>query len=366
MFIDCSAVVVKKTASDMHSFYGDYLNIDYEYEGVTYSTSASYYGTVSSYQYQNIDSSAIIPSNNALSSYDIIVYQAGVQASNWMFSDVVIDGLYTRFDSYARGGFVGSVSGLGYGISVSDARNSVANWPNNYADNIGATLSAFSTDYYGYFSCTLNPGYDNFVSFRMIQYEFDNGGFIDEVHFDGLRSDNLGHIFIGVICPYVDGTISNTPANSNINVNVDINMTETNGILGAIRDLIANLGNIIVTGIKNLFIPTQEDLDAFKNTVEQLLRETFGGIPALEEQLEDAISGLFNVTAKTSIRFDGIQFDGHYYVPAQDVNLKPAGYDSLYTFVEMIINILATIAVVNTCINQVRRVIVGEVVIDAD
>lgn len=204
-------------------------------------------------------------------------------------------------------------------------------------------------------------------------------GYASTARFYGAKGSYYGqYMFLAIGVPYVStdavassGTFVTTGSTSpgtgtDINVNVDIDMTETNGILGGIRDILANLGNFIVTGIKNLFIPSQEDLDAFKNTIEQLLRETFGGIPELENQLEDAVSGLFTVTAKTSIHFDGIQFDGHYYVPEQDVSLKPSGYDDLYTFVEMIINILATIATVNTCVDLVKRVVVGEVVVDVD
>lgn len=385
MSIDVSAAVVKKSAADMRSFYGDYVNISYEYEGAVYSTSASYYGVVSSYDLNSIASNAIIPSTSALSSYDVILYQASVQAGNWMYSDVVVEGFYTRFDNYARGGFVGSVDGLGYsGFSVSDSRNSVSNWGNNYAGNFAATLSRDSVDYYGFASSLLNPSYPFYVPLRMIQYEFQNGGVIESVHFDGLRSDNRAHLFIGVICPYVDGDFFNEPAvttvpvttapsgTGDINVNVDVDMTETNGLLGSILDAISSLGSSIVNGIKNIFLPDQEDIVNWKQTIVNILNETFGGIPELEQQLKNAISSIFSATARETVRFEGIKVPAAagepeaVIVPAQDVPLKPSGFGDLFSWVETFINIVATIAVANTCFNQIKRIVVGEVVVDAD
>lgn len=379
---------MRTTAQQIHGLYGDTIGVTYSYGNVEHSVSAQFVASVcSSGNYGQVhcdyNGSSLDPSSFYFADYidyDCIFYLVQIAAGETVVNDITVTGLDTYFTGYARGAFLGEAAGLVHGISPD--WNKISLWPDNYANSFQAVCANYSSlpelaDYYGFTQISWN--YDISIPFRAIPYEFQDGGQITDIHFDSLCTDRYGNLIIGVVCPYYGGSVAVTPpattsttatttttTQTDINVNVNIDLNQTNGILGSIRDLIANLGTFIVTGIKNLFIPTEEDLAAFKNTVEQLLRETFGGIPALEEQLEDAISGLFNVTAKTSIRFDGIQVDGTYYVPAQDVNLKPAGYDSLYTFVEVIINILATIAVVNTSINQVKRVLVGEVVVDVD
>ena len=348
----------------MRSFYGDYLNISYEYEGSVYSTSASYYGVVSSYDLSNIASNAIIPSTSALSSYDVILYQASVQAGNWMYSDVAIDSLYTRFDNYARGGFVGSVEGLGYsGFSVDDSRNSVSNWGNNFAGNFSATLSHDSVDYYGFASCRLNPSYPFLVSLRMIQYEFQNGGVIESVHFDGLRSDNRAHIFIGVICPYVDGDFSNEPAvttapsgTGDINVNVD--MTETNGLLDRILAAIQGIAQSILDGIKGLFIPDDDFMDGFKDDMSDLLENHLGGLYEAEQIMTDAFGRFPEVAAKSEIYIPPVNLSlagttmklGDWHVP-----LKVSGIPAvLYDGIAFIIDFLCLAAFLRMCRNKLE------------
>lgn len=349
----------------MRSFYGDNVNINYEYEGKIYSTSANFYGVVSSYDVNSIASNAIMPSTSALSTYDIILYQASVQAGEWMYSDVVVDGFYTRFDNYARGGFVGSVAGLGYsGFSVSDPRNSVANWGNNFAGNFSATLSRNSADYYGFASCSLNPSYHFFVPLRMIQYEFQNGGTIDSVHFDGLRSDNRSHLFIGIICPYVEGDMANAPVSSTTapsgtgDINVNVDLSETNGFLDRILAAIQGIAQSILDGIKGLFIPDDDFMDTFKADMQTLLQEHLGGLYEAEQLMADSFEQLPNVIAKSEIYIPAITLNlagtpfklGDWHVP-----LKVAGMPALlYEGIAFIIDFLCLAAFLRMCRNKLE------------
>lgn len=348
----------------MRSFYGDNLNISYEYEGAVYSTSANYYGVVSSYDVYSIASDAIIPSVSALSSYDIILYQASVQAADWMYSDVVIDELYTKFDNYARGGFVGSVFGLGYSeFPVSDPRNSVANWGNNFAGNFSATLSRDSADYYGFASSLLNPSYVRYVPLRMIQYEFQNGGAIESVHFDGLRSDSRAHLFIGVICPYVDGDLFNEPAVTTVpsgtgDINVNVDMSETNGLLDRILASIQGIAQSILDGIKGLFIPGDDFMDTFKVDMQTLLQEHLGGLYEAEQLMADSFEQLPNVVAKSEIYIPPLTLNlagtpfklGDWHVP-----LKVSGMPSvLYDGIAFIIDFLCLAAFLRMCRNKLE------------
>lgn len=357
--------------SDFLNMIGTEIEFEY-YNGSDYSTSVfRYVNTITNGGFEALDSSY-----SYISSQPFLLFRCDTP-SDLSFDPTAItvklDPIYSIIDTEQINTWIAlSASGP---VSSDAYQSSTWDW---YYSDVGSVRHSSPEYTQSWTSARWNNSYFVFIPAMHVSQSVGSG-YASTARFYGAKGSYFNqYMFLAIGVPYVSadavassGTFVTTGSTSSgtgtdINVNVDIDMTETNGILGGIRDILANLGNFIVTGIKNLFIPTQEDLDAFKNTVQQLLRETFGGIPELEDQLEDAVSGLFNVTAKTSIHFDGIQFDGHYYVPEQYVSLKPAGYDDLYTFVEMIINILATIATVNTCINLVKRVVVGEVIVDVD
>lgn len=381
MSIDVSAVeYTKMSLADSRDLLGRDIDCTLYANGEPHSGTFHYNGGYSSGPDcfrggWNVDSSA--PGFSAMGLYGVCCWVLSIpELSNAVYLELEIPIYINASGGFRTMFFCSSPPSVSASNPVSDF-NTVSLGGNYISGSTSfpACTANSNVDYYGLVDSSRSDT-GSYIAMRPIYVNGENI-VLETIHFNSLQFVD-GKIYLYMLTPYTYGEVVNTrpvttttttsfpSSTTDINVNVDVDLTETNGILGAIRDLIANLGDFIVTGIKNLFIPTQEDLDAFKNTVEQLLRETFGGIPELEDQLQDAISGLFNVTAKTSIHFDGIQFDGHYYVPAQDVNLKPAGYDDLYTFVEMIINILATIATVNTCINLVKHVVVGEVVVDVD
>ena len=183
-------------------------------------------------------------------------------------------------------------------------------------------------------------------------------------------TSNKYYLYIGV--PYVDtdstgsnGTYTTASGGSGggsteINVNVDVDMTETNGLLGDIADLLSGL----VSGIQGLFVPSEQWLDDWLDAMADALEDAFGDIPALHDQLETAIQNLINNSAVQTLHFDGVSPPGVGQVIApRDVPLKPAGFESLYSFVRIAVNLVATIAVINMLLNKFKAVLVGEVVI---
>lgn len=393
MSIDASAevfTVEKKSASDLLSVIGNSLSCSYEYNGASYSTTLTYQGVVNAnnaWRGLNVDDNQVFTSVDQIKDYDFIIFSASTVVDYASFGKVrnVIVDMPLYFESYARGGFA-MTSPVDIN-SITDNSNSLVSYPNNYAGQFRAICgntgaSASLADYYGVVSGSLLNG--NAWNWRSILYKIQSGGGFTSVHFDNVIASYDSKLYFGIWCPYVGGSMASAPVETTtvtttsttsttaINVNVDVDMTETNGILGSIRDLISNLGSFIVNGIKGLFLPDADDITNWKQTIVTILNETFGGIPELENQLKDAISSIFSATARQTVTFKGIKVPAAagqpeaIIVPEQEVALRPPGFDNLFTWAETFINIVATIAVANTCFNQIKRIVVGEVVVDAD
>lgn len=163
------------------------------------------------------------------------------------------------------------------------------------------------------------------------------------------------------------GVTTAPTTNVTVNVNVDVDMTETNSLLDHILGGISGL----IDGIKGLFVPSQEDLVNWRNDVVDMLEDTFTGVPQLEETMIDTIEDLINVNSVSVLEFPGIAppgADGRpiQIVGARDVSLKPNGFNDLFDFVRLAINIAATIAVFNMIQHRLKGILVGEKVVETD
>lgn len=163
-----------------------------------------------------------------------------------------------------------------------------------------------------------------------------------------------GSLFIYIACPYITdgasgatGTFTSTTivsSQGDINVNVDVDMTETNGLLGSVVDLLGGL----VDGIAALFVPEQNSLEAFENALADLLMDTFGGID--NDMLINVIEDLLTHGATESVTFPALSVPGtSFSLPAYNVPLKPAAAQNraLYEGVALAIDLVATCAVLN-------------------
>lgn len=397
MSIDCSAednTILRTSAQQIHGLYGDTIGISYSLGNVQHTATAEFVASVCStgnygqvhcdYNGSNLDPDSFYSADYM--DYDCIFYLVRVATGETVINDITVTGLDTYFTGYARGAFLGEAAGLVSGLTPD--WNKISLWPDNYAGDFLAVCGNYASlpelaNYYGFTQIRWN--YDITIPFRAVPYEFTDGGSITDIHFDSLCSDRYGNLIIGVVCPFYGGSVAVTPpgtttttatttttTQTDINVNVNIDLNQTNGILGSIRDLIANLGAFIVNGVKGLFLPDQDDITNWKQTIVTILYDTFGGIPELENQLKNAITAIFTASARQTVTFKGIKVPAAagepeaIIVPEQEVALRPPGFDNLFNWSETFINIVATIAVANTCFNQIKRIVVGEVVVDAD
>lgn len=181
-----------------------------------------------------------------------------------------------------------------------------------------------------------------------------------------------GKYYLAIGCPYVDssstasnGTFTTAPAgvSGDINVNVDVDMTETNGLLGTIADLLSGL----LDGIQGLFVPSQNFVINWKDQLVQLLWDTFGPYDFLHTELLDLITDIMGEGTIQAVEFPAINVPHtSFTLPARSVPLIPNGTEGLFDKAAYAIDIVATFAVINMFMRKVKAVLVGEKVVEID
>lgn len=183
-----------------------------------------------------------------------------------------------------------------------------------------------------------------------------------------------------VMCPYVSGDASGASgtfvtggsSGSDINVSVDVDMSETNGILGRIENILGGL----VDGVKGLFIPRQSFLEEWKDDMQDLLYDTFSPVSEAEDTLDDLLTRIQQVGEITTDGVVGcveipeirVPHTGRepLVIPSRLVSLRPNELSGILEQVKSFIDILATIAVFNMLLDKFKAVLVGEKVVEVE
>lgn len=226
----------------------------------------------------------------------------------------------------------------------------------------------------------------NFVPAYMTSQALTSG-YSTEATFDNVWGDSSGGrqtIYIAIGVPYVSAGASGatgTPASTsdttsqNINVNVDIDMSETNGILGTISSSISNLASSIISGITGIFIPSQEDFQRFRSTIDTKLEENFGVAYTAHTIIHDTIAGVDTTQIEETIDIPQINIPVVVNSSGEvlqtmpfggwTVSLKPEStkLSFLYSSLRLIGNIIVTLAVINTLRNKFEYFINGGVTV---
>lgn len=201
--------------------------------------------------------------------------------------------------------------------------------------------------------------------------------------FDHLTTYYTGSTYvfsIAIACPYVsDDAVgsSGTPATTaGTDININIDMSETNSLLGSISQSISGFVSGILTGIQNFFIPSHEDFNSFRSTVDAKLEEHFGLAYTAHELIHDAIAGVDTTQIQETITIPEINIPVSVNASGQatqtfafggwTVSLKPESQklSFLYTSLRLIGNIVITLAVINTLRNKFENFIKGNVIVD--
>lgn len=144
------------------------------------------------------------------------------------------------------------------------------------------------------------------------------------------------------------------------NFNIDVDFDTTN-----LENTIVSTGNSIVTGIKNLFIPTQTDLINFRLDLEDEFHSLFPAFYTAEDKIDSVFSAMQDVSAVDYLTFPGVSVDlpaenggsANFKIDSGAVALKPFSdrLGALYDCLALAIDIIATLAFFNMLRNRFNK-----------
>lgn len=148
---------------------------------------------------------------------------------------------------------------------------------------------------------------------------------------------------------------------------------QTNGLLQSIiggitsiKDAIVNLpatiGNFIIDGIKSLFVPTEEDLEEWKDKFDTFWFDHLGFIYQLPGYVVDLCKSIYNsVDAPhntVEIPLFEVDFgEANFSFGGYDVDLVPEGFGGIVAVLKVIVNIVCTLAFVNVGLRYFERIL---------
>lgn len=156
-----------------------------------------------------------------------------------------------------------------------------------------------------------------------------------------------------------------------INVNVDVDLSQTNGILGSISNGISNIVSGIISGIQSFFIPSHEDFQNFRSSLESSLTQHFGPLFTSRQLITSAFQNLDDLALNDSfvvpqidvpikVSSDGTVLQTQSFF-GNTVDLRPqyAKLHVLYDSLEILVNMIMTLWTINTLRNMLNNYILN-------
>lgn len=358
----------------MRSFYGDTLSVSYTQNGVVSSTSANYYTTLTN---TNFGANVGYNTLGTFSDYDVLVYTINWASGSYLVNDIEISGLETYFPDHYR-----------MGVALTSYNNNITAAYNEFVVNTNhwSTFQAVTGNYeassnlINYFGMLYPPQIQGYTPVaRPIFISGTEGGYFDTVYFNSIACNSYGgggRSWLYIFCPYVGSSMSSSPPvetttavtttdnSAGTTVVVDVDMTETNSLLGQIKQAILGIVEGITNALKDLFIPDEEFLDDFKEDMlgtdqeSGFLEEHLGGLYQAIEAIGRIFDEFPDAVAATSIDIPACQIPlagetltlGPYSVPLIVEGLPQIFYDGL----KFIIDFLCVAAFLNMCRNKLE------------
>lgn len=116
-----------------------------------------------------------------------------------------------------------------------------------------------------------------------------------------------------------------------------------------IKNAIVDLGNFLIDGIKNLFIPSEEDITKMKDKWDTLLSDRFGALYQVASLISDYASA-FTEQNKNTITFPSVSIPlagAEFTFGGWEVQIVPDGFEIVFDTLKLITSILATFLFVN-------------------
>lgn len=131
-------------------------------------------------------------------------------------------------------------------------------------------------------------------------------------------------------------------------------------ILTGITNLPSKIGDAITNGIKNLFIPTKEDLVSVKDDWEQLLSDRFGAVYESTDIIDDFANAFTYDGTQETIDFPEITIElagADFVFGGWEVDVIPERFDFLIDMLKLLIDIVCTFAFVNAMKKRLEGVL---------
>lgn len=193
---------------------------------------------------------------------------------------------------------------------------------------------------------------------------FDDSGIIDSV---GSAADKVIDEIGGAIDDQTSeiGTMFDD-VNQNLDDLYDIgddiysNIDITNDKLDTMTEEVKSLPEKIMDGIKGLFVPDEEDMQAYSDKWDELLHTRFGALYESVDLISSYGDAFTEVEATNTVQFPSVTIPlagVDFSFGGWDVKVIPEGFDTLFDTLRWMITILATVAFVNALRNKFERLL---------
>lgn len=128
-----------------------------------------------------------------------------------------------------------------------------------------------------------------------------------------------------------------------------------------IKNAIVDLGNFLIDGIKNLFIPTEDDITAMQDKWNTLLEDRFGALYQVIDLIHDYASA-FTEQSKGTITFPSVTIplgEADFVFGGWEVKVVPDGFNIVFDTLKLIISILCTCLFANGLKNRFEKLVGG-------
>lgn len=133
------------------------------------------------------------------------------------------------------------------------------------------------------------------------------------------------------------------------------------GVVDKITSLPGEIWNTVSTGLTELFLPSEEALTDYKSDLEALLSDHFGAVWQTGDLIAEYFENFDAADPKETILFPEVTIDvgAPFTFGGWEVQVVPDGFDFLIESLKWIIDVICTLAVVNTLKERLSDILVG-------
>lgn len=135
------------------------------------------------------------------------------------------------------------------------------------------------------------------------------------------------------------------------------------GVVSAIVSIPGQIWGFIESGLKSLFVPDQQQIIDFNNAMDELLGDRLGALYQATSMVVNFLLDLGSYDQQGTIRFPGLDLSSFgipFVMEPQDVQIVPESFNFVVDAIKLIVNILATLAVLNALKRRLERVFGGD------